>query len=34
MTRLFAGRLLAPIYADELDRLETYALAHGPLGGG
>ena len=34
MTRLFAGRLLAPIYADELDRLETYARAHGPLSGG
>ena len=26
--RLFAGRLLRPIYVDELARLETYAQAH------
>jgi hypothetical protein len=28
MTRLFAPRLLAPIYADELERLERHATAH------
>jgi hypothetical protein len=32
LTRLFAGRLLAPVYADELQRLERYAQAHPPLG--
>jgi uncharacterized protein YndB with AHSA1/START domain len=29
VNRLFAGRLLRPVYADELGRLETYAQAHG-----
>ncbi len=28
LTRLFAARLLAPVYADELQRLERYAQAH------
>jgi hypothetical protein len=31
MTRLFAPRLLAPIYDEELGRLEAYARDHGPL---
>jgi uncharacterized protein YndB with AHSA1/START domain len=30
MTRLFAPRLLRPLYADEQKRLEDYARAHGP----
>ena len=30
MNRLFAGRLLRPVYADELERLEAYARAHAP----
>ena len=30
VTRLFAPRLLAPIYEDELDRLEALARAHAP----
>jgi hypothetical protein len=30
-TRLFAPRLLAPIYEDELDRLEALAKAHSPI---
>lgn len=29
--RLFIGRMLAPLYADELERLEAYAKAHGPV---
>ncbi len=28
MNRLFAGRLLRPVYEDELRRLDEYALAH------
>ena len=28
LTRLFAGRLLGPIYRDELERLERHAQAH------
>jgi hypothetical protein len=28
LTRLFAARLLGPVYADELERLERYARAH------
>ena len=31
LTRLFAPRLLGPLYADEQRRLEEYAQAHGPL---
>lgn len=31
LNRLFAPRLLGPIYEDELRRLEVYAQAHGPL---
>jgi hypothetical protein len=31
LTRLFAGRLLKPIYAEELSRLETLAKEHAPL---
>jgi hypothetical protein len=31
LLRLFFGRLLGPLYADELARLEAYAHAHGPL---
>jgi hypothetical protein len=31
LTRLFAPRLLRPLYADEQRRLEEYARAHGPL---
>ena len=31
--RLFAARLLAPIYEDELDRLEALARSHGPAAG-
>jgi hypothetical protein len=30
-TRLFAGRLLGPIYEDELDRLAALTLAHPPM---
>jgi hypothetical protein len=30
MNRLFAKRLLLPVYQDELRRLEEYAQAHGP----
>lgn len=33
-TRLFAPRLLAPIYEDELDRLEALAKAHRPADAG
>jgi Polyketide cyclase / dehydrase and lipid transport len=33
MNRLFAPRLLVPIYRDELERLEEYARTHGPLPG-
>jgi Polyketide cyclase / dehydrase and lipid transport len=29
--RLFIGRILGPLYADELRRLDAYAHAHGPL---
>jgi hypothetical protein len=32
LTRLFAPRLIAPIYEDELDRLEALAKAHSPGG--
>ena len=28
LTRLFVARLLGPVYADELQRLERYAQAH------
>ena len=31
LTRLFAGRLLRPIYGDELDRLEHMARSHAPI---
>ena len=31
MLRLFAPRLLCPVYADELDRLERHARAHAAL---
>ena len=31
MNRLFLGRVLAPIYDDELRRLDAYARAHPPL---
>jgi len=31
LNRLFVGRLLGPIYADELGRLEEYARAHRPM---
>lgn len=31
LTRLFAPRMLAPIYADELERLAAAARDHGPL---
>jgi hypothetical protein len=31
LSRMFAGRLLRPIYEDELRRLEAYARAHAPL---
>ena len=31
LTRLFAPRMLAPLYADELQRLGEYARTHGPL---
>jgi len=31
LTRLFAPRMLAPLYADELVRLGEYAQTHGPL---
>jgi hypothetical protein len=30
ISRVFAERLLAPVYRDELDRLEAYAQAHIP----
>ena len=32
LNRLFAARLLRPIYEDELRLLDDYARAHGPLG--
>jgi hypothetical protein len=31
LLRLAIGRLLGPLYADELERLEAYARAHGPV---
>jgi hypothetical protein len=31
LLRLLIRRMLAPLYADELARLETYARAHGPV---
>jgi hypothetical protein len=31
LLRLFIGRMLGPLYADELERLEAYADAHGPV---
>ncbi len=34
LTWLFAARLLRPIYEEELDRLETAARAHQPVGVG
>ena len=33
ITRLFAPRMLAPLYEDELTRLGEYAHTHGPLAG-
>ena len=32
LTKLFAGRLLGPLYRDELERLERYAWAHAAAG--
>ena len=29
--RLFIGRMLGPLYADELARLDVYAHTHGPV---
>jgi hypothetical protein len=31
LTRLFAPRLLQPLYADELERLARYARAQAPI---
>ena len=31
LLRLFIGRMLGPLYAEELARLDAYAHAHGPL---
>jgi hypothetical protein len=31
LLRLFAARLLRPVYAEEIQRLERHARAHGPL---
>ena len=31
LLRLFIGRMLGPLYADELARLDAYARAHGPV---
>ncbi|HEU4673732.1 MAG TPA: SRPBCC family protein [Candidatus Limnocylindrales bacterium] len=31
LLRLFIGRIVGPLYADELARLEAYAGAHGPV---
>jgi hypothetical protein len=31
LLHLFGSRILGPLYADELARLERYARAHGPL---
>jgi hypothetical protein len=31
LLRLFIGRMLGPLYADELERLDGYAHAHGPV---
>jgi len=31
LLRLFIGRMLGPLYADELGRLEAYAREHGPV---
>jgi hypothetical protein len=31
LVRLSIGRMLGPLYADELARLAAYAHAHGPL---
>jgi hypothetical protein len=31
LLRLAIGRLLGPLYADELERLDAYAHAHGPV---
>jgi len=31
LLRLFIGRMLGPLYADELERLDAYARAHGPV---
>jgi Polyketide cyclase / dehydrase and lipid transport len=31
LLRLFIGRMLRPLYADELARLDAYARAHGPI---
>jgi hypothetical protein len=31
VARFMAPRLLQPVYADEMQRLEAHALAHGPL---
>jgi Polyketide cyclase / dehydrase and lipid transport len=31
LLRLFIGRMLGPLYTDELARLDAYAHEHGPL---
>jgi hypothetical protein len=31
LLRLFLGRMLGPLYAEELERLDGYARSHGPL---
>ena len=31
LLRLFIGRMLGPLYADELERLDAYAHTHGPV---
>lgn len=31
LLRLFIGRMLGPLYADELQRLDVYAHTHGPV---
>jgi hypothetical protein len=31
LLRLFIGRMLGPLYSDELARLDAYARAHGPV---
>jgi uncharacterized protein YndB with AHSA1/START domain len=34
VNRLFAARLLRPVYEEELRRLDAYAVAHGPIAAG